>query len=218
MTTDHEQTGDEELRQRLRAADPARSVPPPTDLAAGLVRRTRERAMQDTEQSTEQSTSEAGAARRRRWVPLLAAAAVLAVAGTAYVVARDGGDTSPPTAAEPTVTALALPTTGSPGRCMQVNAQTVSNAETAFDGTVTAVDDDRVVLEVARWYAGGTADQVELTVPDPGEVGLRLPGQPGFGVGERWLVTATDGRVNVCGFTAPWSPRLAEVFDAAFAG
>lgn len=212
MTSDPEHAETEALRQRLRSADPARSVAPPDDLATDLVRRTRENAMSDHQQHAPDT-------RRRRWVPLAAAAAVLAVGGTAYVATQVGDDGSaPPTAAEPTVTELALPTGDSPGRCMQVNAQTVANAETALEGTVTTVDDEQVVLEVTRWFVGGTADEVLLRVPSPGQATLSLPGQPEFGTGERWLVTATDGRVNVCGFTAPWSADLVDVFDEAFPG
>ena len=212
MTSDPEQAETEALRQRLRSADPARSVTPPDGLAADLVRRTREHAMSDQQQPDPDG-------RRRRWLPLAAAAAVLAVGGTAYVATQGGDDSAaPPTAAEPTVTELALPTGDPPGRCMQVNAQTVANAETALEGTVTTVEDDQVVLEVTRWFVGGSADEVMLSVPSLGPAPLALPGQPEFGTGERWLVTAADGRVNACGFTAPWSADLADVFVAAFPG
>lgn len=209
--TDEQEREAEALRQRLRSADPARAVPPPAGLAADLTRLTRERAMQDTPQPDDTG------GRRPRWVPLAAAAAVLAIGGTAYVATRDADPAPPPSAGEPTVTELVLPT-GQPGRCMQVSAQTVANAGTAFEGTVTAVEDGSVELEVSRWFVGGDADRVRLASPPAGGVRPPLPGQPEFGRGERWLVTATDGRVNVCGFTAPWSPGLADVFDEAFAG
>ena len=172
--------------------------------------------MQDTQHPTPAGGSTGR--RRRRLLPLAVAAAVLAVAGAAYVATRDDRSAPPPTADEPTVTELVLPGTDSPGRCLQVDARTVAGVETAFEGTVTDVDDDRVVLDVVRWFVGGDADQVELSTPSPQGVVPRLPGLPVFEVGERWLVTATDGRANLCGFTAPRSDRLAAVFDEAFPG
>ncbi len=39
----------------------------------------------------------------------------------------------------------------------------------------------------------------------------------GFRVGERYLVTATDGTVNGCGFSGPATPELERAFEEAFA-
>lgn len=212
---EHEQAESQALRRRLQAADPARAVNPDPDLATDLVRRTRERAMQQSQPTADDPATDV---RRRRWVPLAAAAAVLAVGGTAYVATL--GDSSPPTGApsagSASVTELALPGGQLTGRCMQVTPQTVANAETALAGTVTSVEEGSVALDVERWYAGGDADEVRLAVATPEEAPLLLAGQPEFRAGQRWLVTATDGRVNSCGFTAPWSTELAQVFDAAF--
>lgn len=204
-------TTDEQLRRRLRAADPARSVRAPDDLAADLVRRTRERHESD-------STQAGSAPHRRRWLPVAAAAAVLAVGGTAYVAAQGGADETSPPAAAPTVGELSLPEPGASGRCMQVDAATLAGLDSAFEATVAAVEESSVVLEVDRWYAGEPVDEVRLETPAGGARPALLPGQPEFEVGERWLVTAADGQVLGCGFTAPWSPRLAGLFDEAFAG
>lgn len=108
--------------------------------------------------------------------------------------------------------------TESPGRCMQVTPETLRNTDLAFDGTVTAADGSAVVLEVSTWFFGGEADEVRLSPPpSAGRSPLRLHGQPDFEVGQRWLVSATDGRVNVCGFTVPWTEERAEVYQASAA-
>jgi hypothetical protein len=36
-------------------------------------------------------------------------------------------------------------------------------------------------------------------------------------VGARYLVTATDGTVNGCGFSGPWTQEMADTYAAAFA-
>ena len=39
-----------------------------------------------------------------------------------------------------------------------------------------------------------------------------------FEEGGRYLVSATDGRVTLCGFSAPYSTELAALYDQAFPG
>ncbi len=39
-----------------------------------------------------------------------------------------------------------------------------------------------------------------------------------FEEGGRYLVSATDGRVTVCGFSAPYSAELAALYEQAFPG
>ena len=83
----------------------------------------------------------------------------------------------------------------------------------ALSGTATKVDDDGVTLDVDRWYAGGNADVVRLANYDVNTVSLN-----GFAIepGSRYLITATDGTVNLCGFSGPWTEDLAAAFDGAF--
>lgn len=83
----------------------------------------------------------------------------------------------------------------------------------AFSGTVVDASDARVLLDVDRWYRGGDAEQVSLTA------GAAAPTSIDplvFEEGERYLLTATAGMLNYCGFSASWSQRGADDFDVAF--
>ena len=84
----------------------------------------------------------------------------------------------------------------------------------AFSGEVTEKSADAIVIDVDTWYRGGDSDQVRLQAPDMSETSL------GSGIdfqeGSRYLVTATDGTVNYCGFSGPWTQDLADTYAAAF--
>lgn len=173
-------------------------------------------------------------ATQRRWLTAAVAAAVLVVGGTvAAVTLPRGADegtlavTTEPTdvtrrtgeggagvpEASGTVLALEAPS-GTTGRCMVPTAESLARMDTALDGTVAGVSGDVVTLEVSRWYAGGGADLVELR--SSGELAALLGGVPELEPGQRYLVSAVDGTVTACGFTAPWSPVRAEMFERAF--
>ena len=99
--------------------------------------------------------------------------------------------------------------------CIVFDEQSLAGLPVAFAGTVETVADDQVVLDVDRWFTGGDADRVLLSMPDAGvayEIGVS------FTEGERYLVTATDGTVNGCGFTVPATPDMEAAFERAFAG
>jgi len=64
-----------------------------------------------------------------------------------------------------------------------------------------------------------------LTGPPPKFHGTRdilngeqvsLNGVVDFEVDKRYLVTASEGTVTSCGFTAEWSPEMAADFEAGF--
>ncbi len=151
--------------------------------------------------------------------PMIAAAVtlvlVLAIAFGSWLVRDDemysGTDKS--ANEEASAVDLSLPTQDNP-RCMPVEAQTLSNAETAFDGEVLTVEDDAVTLAVREWYAGGDdAAQVRL---DLARVPSTLAGYFDFQEGSRYLVAANDDTVMVCGFSGPWSKDLEQIYTAAF--
>ena len=83
----------------------------------------------------------------------------------------------------------------------------------AFSGSATEVGEDSITLEVDRWYTGGDADVVQLANYEASTVSL-----DGFKfeAGDRYLVTATDGTVNFCGYSGPWNQERADAFDQAF--
>ena len=156
------------------------------------------------------------ARRRTPLTWLVAAAALLVVAGVG-VFAVVGGDDEPqvPTAQDraPTVVELSArpPVVG---RCAVPTAELLANQETAFDGTVSAITDGTVTLDVIEWYRGGPADHVTVDVP-PTDM-QALVGAADFQTGQRYLVSANGGFVTVCGFTAPYSDDLAALYAEAF--
>ena len=205
---------DEELQARLQASDPAASLPP---AAPHEVARLLEDVMA-TELTDE--TRETGTRNRGPLTWLVAAAAVLVIAGVGVfgVRALTGDDSPPPTAgpAPQTVTTLDVPAAGGLGKCMVPNAEVLANADTAFDGKVTSIVGDDVTIEPSRWYAGEPVDQVVVTAPS--EQMQQVASAVTFQVGERYLVSATNGQVSLCGFSAPYTDDLAAVYAEAFPG
>jgi hypothetical protein len=206
---------DDELLARMRAADPAASLPP---AAAGRTARLLEDTMShDTETSGTPPVDQDTPVRRRSplaW--LVAAAAVLVIVGVG-VFAVVGGDDSPsaPTAEEPAPSVLALSVRPpSSAKCMVVSPAVLARQQVAFDGTVATITDGLVTLDVTTWYRGGDADQVTVQAPSADLAALVSAAH--FEVGERYLVSATDGYVSVCGFTAAYSDDLAAMYAQAF--
>jgi hypothetical protein len=205
---------DDELRARLRASDPAASLPPadPTRVA---------RLLEDV-MSTELTTEnrETGTHDRGPLTWLVAAAAVLIIAGVGLfgVLRHDDDPAAPPTAVDDkTVTELSAPGVAAyNAKCMVPNAEIVSHQTVAFDGTVTMLADGVVTLTPSHWYAGDETDLVRVQAPL--EDMQQLVSAVRFEDGGRYLVSATDGQVTVCGFSAPYSADLAAVYAEAFPG
>ncbi len=144
---------------------------------------------------------------------LIGAAVVIAVLALGAAIAGLVGAGSTDTAERADRSEIALTVaTAEAGRCVEPTSETVRNADLAFEGVVVESTADEVVLDPGRWYFGGDSDRVRLDVASPDGSPLRLHGQPQFRVGERWIVSATDGRVNSCGFTAPWSAEAAAAY------
>ena len=192
---------DELLLQRMQAADPARTLHPVDSTLSDLT----EAAMSAIRVEPE--------TRPRRWAPAIATAASVALIGGgayAYVSAS-----APAGAPVPTATTLAMPVGSgtSMNSCLPFDAQYLREMTVALSGTATDVTDDGVTLKVDRWYTGGNADVVRLANYDVNTVSL-----DGFSFepGSRYLITATEGTVNLCGFSGPWTQDLADAFDEAF--
>ncbi|HEY0951203.1 hypothetical protein [Nocardioides sp.] len=202
------------LHDRLRAADPAASLSPadPERVA---------RLLEDV-MSTELTTENRATGTRDRgpltW--LVAAAAVLIIAGVGLFGVLNHGDdpAAPPTAADSkTVTELTAPSPAAySAKCMVPNADTIAQQTVAFEGTATAIADDMVTLSVSHWYTGDPTDLVRVQAP-PADL-AQLLGAVDFERGGRYLVSATDGRITVCGMSAPWSADLAALYEQAFGG
>jgi hypothetical protein len=210
---------DDELRTRLARLDPAPAGSPVDPVTSPRAQELVERIMQTPETQTvptRDATDELSARRRRPWL-LAAAAAVLLIAlvGTVWLVSGDGqvGDAS--TAEDPTTLALELPASDVANSCMMFDVQILADMPVALAGTVTAIEPGQVTLDVDRWYTGGDADVVTIAVLDGNSVALD---GVDFREGERYLVTATDGVVNGCGYSGPATPELEQSFEQAFAG
>lgn len=210
---------DDELRARLARIDPAPAGSPIDPVTSPRAQELVERAMNAPELQTldtDAPTDELAARRRRRWL-LPAAAAVLVAAMVGAVVALSGGGGDTPGRDQgPTTLALSLPPSDVAGSCMMFDVAFLAQMPVAFAGSVTAIDADRVTLDVDRWYRGGDADLVTVAVP-PQQTSAALDGVD-FRQGERYLITATDGTVNGCGFSGPAEPQLEQAFEQAFGG
>ena len=172
--------------------------------------------------STELTTEnrETGTRDRGPLTWLVAAAAVLIIAGVGLfgVLNHDTDPAAPPTAADDkTVTELTAPSAAAyAAKCMVPNADLLRQQTVAFEGSVSTIADGMVTLVVAHWYAGDPTDLVRVQAP-PADL-QQLIGAVSFEPGERYLVSATDGRVTVCGLSAPWSADLAALYGQAFGG
>lgn len=229
---------DDELLDQLRSRDPAASLPP---APPAQVDRLLEDAMSHDVETRHTTGPEGDPRRRTPLTWLVAAAAVLVIAGVGAfaLVGGDlfGGDdeptaTSPGTSqttgstpgqttgateptepTEPTVLELSAqpPTTA---KCAAVSPELLGLQETAFDGTVTSMTDGVVTLEVGQWYRGGDTDLVTVQAP-PAEM-TALIAAVQFEQGQRYLVAANDGFVTACAMSAPWSEELAALYAAAY--
>ncbi len=98
--------------------------------------------------------------------------------------------------------------------CLAFDPAFLAEMPIAFEGTATAVGDDRVTLEVDRWFKGGDAEEVALVAP----AGLEaLIAGIDFQEGTSYLISASDGSVNYCGYSGEVTPELTAGFGAAFA-
>lgn len=205
---------DDELQERLRAADPAASLPPadPSRVA---------RLLEDTMSEDPSTESRAtGTHGRSPLTWLLAAAAVVIIVGAGVLgVARLGQDEdrAPVADDKPTLTELRAPAAQAyAARCMLPSARTIANQEVAFEGTVDDIAIGVVTLTPTHWYHGPETGMV--LIESPAARLADLIGAARFEVGQSFLVSATNRQVTVCGLTAPYSTDLAALYAEAFPG
>jgi hypothetical protein len=231
--TDAADVTDDELRARLRAGDPAASLPPadPHRVARLLEDTMAERSETRTETGTGGAgpvVTERRADDLRRRGPLtwlVAAVAVLLIAGGAvFALVRAGGsggagDTpvagpAGPPSTTATTTELTAPAARGAARCLPPNARTLRGQDLALDATAADVTDRTVTLVPRRFYAGTPTEEVIVRAA-PAQLSA-LVGAVRFREGERYLVSASEGEVSVCGLSAPWSQPLADLYAEAF--
>ena len=150
--------------------------------------------------------------RRPVWLAAAAAAVVAVAAGVVLATGGDDGDA--PVASGPPLE-LSLGASDTIASCMPVSADILADMPVAFAGTATEVEGARVTLTVDEWYAGGDAGTVVLEAQSGMEA---LIDGFTFEVGTDYLVSATEGTVNFCGFSGPATEELRAIYDQAFVG
>jgi hypothetical protein len=197
----------DELRNRLSRLDPMTSDVPTEPVTTESSQQLLEEIM--TTPNVEQPGS-SGTPNKRPWIAAVAAAAVVIVAiGAVGLLSRDGGD---PVAAGPP---LELNAGGDDvmASCIAFSVEYLAPMPVAFEGTVVTAEGDTVTLDVDTWFKGGDAAQVVLNAPQGLEA---LIGGFPFEVGTQYLITASEGNVNYCGFSGESTPEMRAAFEEAF--
>lgn len=198
----------DELRTQLSRLDP---MPPDVATEPVTTLSSRHR-MERVMSSIVQQPITKAPQRRRAWTLVASGIAAVSIAAVGFLSAGGYFDREPaPIVAVPVE--FSLGESDSMAMCLAFDVEILRPMEVAFEGTATAVDGDTVTLRVDHWYKGGDAEAVSLV----GTQGLEaLIDGINFEVGEQYLITATDGNVNYCGFSGVSTPELRSAFDEAF--
>lgn len=207
----------DDLRARLRAADPARHLTDPRNL--------------ELTEAHMSSTPAPTGPNRTRLALVAAAAAVLVLAGIGVVAGlADDEPSSTATGQSPDPTTSASPDPGTTatytldaaapttGRCMAPTVEGARALDVAVEGEVVSRTGDKIVLEVARtWKSPQASRRVVLDVRRAeGAISEALPVD--FEVGKRYIIAVKQGTVRLCGWTGETSPYLQQHYDTAFPG
>ncbi len=205
---------DDNLRQLLAQIDPVPAYVAVDDAGSIRARTLLEEIMSTPINTTTAKDTGPGRAQdgRRRVPMLIGGVAAAAIAAIAVVVLVVGDDDAP--ASRQTLAVAAPGTTMS--SCLPFDVNVLAEMPVAFAGTVTEMSDTTVTVEVDRWYRASTGetDLVDVTLPEE-NTSAALDGVD-FATGQRYLLTATDGTVNGCGFSGPATSELESAFASAF--
>ena len=197
--------------EALRRADPLDPLEVPKDTTG-----VHARALFQEVTSMERNETEAAPRRqpllRRLGVAVAGVAVVAAAAAGAYALLQDD--------AEEAIVGGEPIGSGAMGMCIQYTEEMLLDQDYAFDGTlVSATNNGAVaVFEVHEWYKGGEGATVTLSAEGLlQEESIALVGA-NLDVGQRYLVSGTDGFVWACGYTLTYDTALAnhwaEIFGA----
>lgn len=202
---------DRELIARLHAADPAAHLPQADPARVA-------RLLEDTmsHDVTTHESRDTGTRDRSPLTWIVAAAAVLLIAGVGALIFRSNDTASAPVAGPGPDSVTQLTTTPPTGRCMMPDARVLGAQSIAFRGTVQSVTDSTVILKVSHWYKGGPT--VLASVAAPSDALRQLLGAVPFKVGGDYLVASYQGQVTQCGLSGPYAGHLSGLYDQAFAG
>ncbi len=159
----------------------------------------------------------------RRSAMALAGAGVLGVVAIGVVVGavvlsnggggaseNNGGVTDPGDG-----TAVANPGETAGGRsasCIGYSAEELLMRQFAFEGTVTAIDGERITFAVERNFSGDTGTEVTLNADSTLLNELYTDFE--FVVGQRYLVSGDGEFAWGCGFTVPHAPAMEAEWEA----
>ncbi|MDX1449245.1 MAG: hypothetical protein R3246_09300 [Acidimicrobiia bacterium] len=143
---------------------------------------------------------------RNRLVAAVAAAVAVAVLGFGLAGGLGSGDDPAP---------LVLTANGGDvlASCLPFDVEILKGMSPAFGGVVVELTDSVVTIEVDRWFTGGDAEVVQIEYTPGMEA---LIGTPNLEVGQRYLITASDGVINGCGYSGLATPEYEAAFEQAF--
>jgi len=203
---------DDTLLERLARVDPASGVtthPVSGPRAAALLEH-----IMTTDIAPAPAPAAPSRLRRRRPVVLAlggVALAVVAIVAVVGFVALRGDDAKSPTS----ISLSFAPRSPIGSSCIRLDAIQPAAGTVAFRGTVVSIVGNAVTLDVTKWYANGTADQVVVsTGTADGTVDPEL--SAAIEQGGDYLVAATDGQVAGCGMTAAYSAELDALYQGWF--
>lgn len=154
----------------------------------------------------------AGGDGRTGWKVSVALAAGIAIIAAAAVALWPAG--SEPDPVQPLE--LSLGESGALASCLAFDVAVLADMPVAFLGTATAVEGSQATLTVDRWFkGGGDAGSVTLVAEHTSPALIA-----GFDItaGEQYLISASNGQVNYCGYSGPATPELLTGYTAAFGG
>lgn len=216
---------DMEVLERMSRANP---VAPDDVDALSTSARARAAYERITDMSTTPSDTRARTLSRRFAPALVGTAAVLALV-LAVAFGVGGGDPAPVATDGPGPVAGGDPAADSgqdpsvvPGGGMALcvdlySLDTLVHRDVAFDGTVSAIDGDRITFDVNEWFTGGENDEVTLGGAES-LTAISPDNDVQAQVGDRLLVAGDGGFAWICGFTQPYDEEVAADWRAVFAG
>jgi hypothetical protein len=188
---------------RLRAADPVRAEDVPSASLARVSARVQEHIVTDIQHPTR--TFMTNPLAKLGGLALAGAFALAIALGSGFNL---GGQSPDPVGGNPAAG-------GGVASCLAYDTANLPTFDMVFDGTVTAIDGDRVTFDVNTGWKGADGS-VTLTSP---EVNVALTGPlPGFEVGGRYLITAAGSTINACGYSLDYDAETAGEWAAAFTG
>ena len=193
---------------RLRAADPMRADEVPDASLARVTARIQEHIMTDSYDPNVRPTR--GPLFKLGGLALAGAFALAIAVGSNFGGMIPGAGTTDPSSGPSTDPGAAG---GGVASCLVYDPASLPMMDVVFDGTVTAVDGDQVTFAVNEGWKGADGS-ITLTAPEE-NVALTGP-VPAFEVDGRYLVSASGGTINACGYTLDYDADTAAEWAAAF--